>query len=61
MSKSTAPKRSPKHVPAPEPLILPPQGYQPSKAKLEAEIDMPGMSVKQIRETFFRPYRFVRN
>ena len=61
MSKSKAPKRAPERIHAPEPLILPPQGYQPSKAEQEAEIDMPGMSVKQIRQAFFRPFRFVRD
>ena len=36
---------------------MPPKGYQPSKAELEEEIDMPGMSDKQLRDTFFRPFR----
>ena len=51
-----------KRVPIPDPvdLPMPPRGYQPSKAEQEEEIDMPGMSEKQLREAFFRPFRFVR-
>ena len=29
-------------------------------AELDEEIDMPGMSDKQLRDTFFRPFRIVR-
>lgn len=49
-------------VPIPEPrdLPMPPKGYQPSKAEQEEEIDMPRLSGKQLRETFFRPFRFVK-
>ena len=52
----------PKTVPIPEPvdLLMPPKDYQPSKAEQEEEIDMPGMSDEQLRETFFRPFRFVK-
>ena len=39
---------------------MPPKDYQPSKADLEEEFDMPGMSDKQLHDTFFRPFRFVR-
>lgn len=44
----------------PRTLPLPPPGYQPSKAELEEEIDMPGLSDEEVRETFFRPFRFER-
>ena len=51
-----------KRVPISEPveLPMPPGGYQPSKADMEEEIDMPDMSDEQLRKTFFRPFRFVR-
>ena len=54
------PTRRPSHVPEPRDLSMPPEGYQPSKANQEEEFDMPGMSDQQIRETFFRPFRFVK-
>ena len=59
---STRPKSHPGRVPVPPSQILPmpPDGYQPSKAEQEEAIDMPGMSDEQIRETFFRPFRFVK-
>ena len=47
-------------MPEPRELRMPPKGYQPSKADQEEEIDMPRMSEKQLRETFFRPFRFVK-
>ena len=51
-----------RRVPIPEPrdLPMPPDGYQPSKEEQEEEIDMPGMSEQQLRDTFFRPFRVVR-
>ena len=52
--------RPPTHIPEPRTVTLPPKGYQPSKADLEEEFDMPGMSDQQLRETFFRPFNFVR-
>lgn len=44
----------------PRTLPLPPPGYQPSKAEIEEEFDMPGLTDEQVRETFFRPFRFKR-
>ena len=55
---ATRPKR--RTVQEPRTLPLPPPGYQPSKAELEEEIDMPGLSDEEVRERFFRPFRFVR-
>ena len=57
MSKSR-PKRQASQEPTP--LRLPPPGYQPSKAELEEEFDMPGLSDEEVRERFFRPFRFER-
>ena len=55
-------RRTPKRRPdqEPTPLPMPPPGYQPSKAELEEEFDMPGLSDEQVRERFFRPFRFER-
>ena len=55
-------KRKPKSraVQVPTPVRLPPPGYQPSKAEMEEEVDMPGLSDEQVRERFFRPFRFER-
>ena len=44
----------------PREMALPPKDYQPNKADMEEEIDMPGMSDEKVRESFFRPFRFVR-
>ena len=52
--------RPPQHIPAPRDMPLPPKDYQPSKADMEEGIDMPGMSDAKIRETFFLPFKFVR-
>ena len=48
-------------VPLPEPRMMrvPDRKYQPKKAELEEEIDMPGMSDEQLREAFARPFQFV--
>lgn len=53
-------KHPPVPLPDPVDLPMPPAGYQPSKAEQEEEIDMPGMTDQQLRETFFRPFRFVK-
>ena len=55
-------KQTRKRLTAQEPrtLPLPPKGYQPSKGELEEEFDMPGLTDDQVRERFFRPFRFER-
>ena len=57
MSKSRTKRRS---VQEPRTLPFPPPGHQPSKAELEEEFDMPGLTDQEMRDTFFRPFRFVR-
>ena len=52
--------RPPTYIPEPRTVALPPNDYQPSKAELEEEIDMPGMSDEELRRSFFRPVKFVR-
>ena len=45
--------------PDPAPLREPPEGYQPTKAELEEEFDMPGLSLEQARDFFMRPLRHL--
>ena len=52
--------RPSQRIPEPRTVTLPPKEYQPSKVEMEEEFDMPEMSEQQLRETFFRPFRFVR-
>ena len=56
----TTKTRRPETIPEPRNLPMPPKGYQPSKADQEDTIDMPRMSEKRLRETFFRPFRVGR-
>ena len=53
-------KRRKRKVPEPRMLPLPPNGYQPSKAELEEEVDMPKLTKAQLRKTFLRVFRFER-
>ena len=55
------PKRRRQRVRRPIDVLLPSNEYQPSKAEMEAETDMPGMSDAKLRRTFFQPVRFVRD
>ena len=41
--------------PTPVTITLPPRDYQPSKAEKEQTVDMPGISLKTMRDVFFRP------
>ena len=52
--------RAPQRLPEPVTLDLPPADYQPSKAEIEQEFDMPGMTPDEMRKAFFRPFRIVR-
>ena len=55
-----ATQRTPWPILEPRPLELGPADYQPSKAELEEEFDMPGMTMDEVREVFRRPFRIVR-
>ncbi len=48
------------HIPEPRRMVLPKSDYQPRKAAMEAEMDMPGLTEDQVRSRFFRPFRFER-
>jgi hypothetical protein len=44
-------------VPKPREITLPPRTYQPSRAELREEFDMPGASMETVRRAFFRPVK----
>ena len=52
------PTRSPQTIPKPRTMRIPKSDYQPSRAELREEIDMPKLSLKRARQAFFRPFRF---
>ena len=52
--------RDPHPIPEPVELIFKPSSYQPSKAEMEEEFDMPGLSLDEIRAAFFRPFAIRR-
>ena len=41
----------------PREITLPPRTYQPSRAELREEFDMPGASMETVRKAFFRPFK----
>ena len=51
--------REKRELPEPVEIDVPHRGYQPSKAELEEEFDMPGMSLERIGEVFLRPVRIT--
>lgn len=42
-------------------VTLPHRDYQPSKAEMEEEFDMPGADPETLRRAFFRPVKVVEN
>ena len=52
-----------KRQPAREPqtMRMPDRKYQPSRAELRDEMDMPKLSLKRARDAFMRPFRFVQD
>ncbi len=53
--------RPPERIPEPANMTLPSKDYQPNKAELEEEIDMPELSLEQAKAAFFRPFRIERD
>ena len=51
----TTTTRARQNLPKGRTIPLPEQTYQPSKAEIEKEYDMPGVSLKTARSAFFRP------
>lgn len=54
------PRKRRQKLPEPRTLTLPDKDFQPSKADMEREYDMPGASLKAIRSAFFRPFNIRR-
>ncbi len=44
----------------PPELKIPSKNYQPSASEKNDTIDMPGMSIEQVRKAFMRPFKFTR-
>jgi len=61
MTKRRSPSRPKTYIREPRGVYIKSNTYQPSKAELEEEIDMPGMDDEKIRRTFFRPVKFIRD
>lgn len=56
-----ADKDKPKQeLPEARTITLPDKDYQPRKAEMEREYDMPGASLDTIRSAFFRPFNVER-
>ena len=51
--------REPQSIPEPRAVEMNPPDYQPSKAEMEEEFDMRGLSESEAFEAFFRPIRPV--
>jgi len=43
-------------LPGPTGMDMKPSSYQPGKAEMEEEIDMPGWSLDRVRAAFMRPF-----
>ena len=37
---------------------VPKRTYQPNRAELREKVDMPGLSLRQVRKASFRPFKF---
>ena len=48
---------APKEIPEEREITLLPRDYQPTKAEVEQEIDMPGADIVTVRKAFFRRIR----
>jgi len=47
-----------KTIPKAVPMKMPKRTYQPSRDELREKVDMPGLSRRQMRRAFFRPFKF---
>ena len=50
-----------KKIPAPVEMQMPDRQYQPSRAELREETDMPRLSLKRARAVFMHPFHFREN
>ena len=53
-------KRNTNTAQKPKDLEIKPSDYQPTRKELREEQDMPGMSDKQVRKSFFQLFNFVK-
>ncbi len=53
-------KRNTSATPKPKNLVIKSSDYQPTRKELDEKQDMPGMSDKQVRDSFFRPFNFIK-
>ncbi len=53
-------KPKPKRKQKTNTITLPPKDYQPTKAEMLEEYDMPGASLGKLRRAFFRPVKVLR-
>ena len=56
MTKRKRPKRK---IPERTTIKLPPSEYQPSKAEMDKEYNMPKAGKRTLRKAFFRPFDVV--
>lgn len=52
-------KQEKQQLPEPVDMEIPDRQYQPSRAELREEMDMPGLSLERVRALFMRPFRFI--
>ncbi|MCY4128052.1 MAG: hypothetical protein OXG15_02290 [Gammaproteobacteria bacterium] len=52
-------KNKHRKIPEPSEMKIPARDYQPSRAELREETDMPRLSLKRARAMFMRPFRFI--
>ena len=60
MNKKPKPDRKPEQTSEPAVVEIKPHDYQPSKAELEEEINMPGMSLDEVRKAFLGSVKIVK-
>ena len=53
--------RKPKKLQKPRTITLPGKDFQPNKADMAQEYDMPEVSLRKIRNAFFRPLNIRRD
>ena len=51
--------RAPKDIPEERDIVLPLRDYQPTKAEVEQQHDMPGADIVTVRRAFFRRIKVV--
>ena len=60
MTKEAKSRKRRFKLPKPRAITLPGKDFQPSKADMDREYDVPEASLKTIRSAFFRPFNIRR-